>query len=248
MSENLKQLHAKLDHFYSEGYLQTWCSNVRQEWTEFLDRAFNIIIPNLLPNALNPTVVDVGCGPSISNVISASKWSQHIYLADYLDSNRKQVENFWKQNEGAFNWDHYFRFVGVLELNPDPLEIEQRTRNAIKGVYFCDVTAAEMLHVQVQADVIIASLVLDVVAITDKMFASCLSNVLKYLKPNGIILIQGSLHESQYTVGSAVFPVMNITQDRLLDIFKACNLQVHKLELCCKVSTHYFCILQKREL
>ena len=43
MSENLKQLHSKVDKFYSNGYLQTWCGSVREEWTEFLDRIFSIL-------------------------------------------------------------------------------------------------------------------------------------------------------------------------------------------------------------
>ena len=42
------------------------------------------------------TILDVGCGPSISNIISASKWSQNIIMADYLESNRREVERFWK--------------------------------------------------------------------------------------------------------------------------------------------------------
>ena len=41
-------------------------------------------------------ILDVGCGPSISNIISASKWSQNIIMADYLESNRREVERFWK--------------------------------------------------------------------------------------------------------------------------------------------------------
>ena len=41
-------------------------------------------------------VLDIGCGPSISNIISASKFSQNIIMADFLDSNRKEVERFWK--------------------------------------------------------------------------------------------------------------------------------------------------------
>ncbi len=42
-------------------------------------------------------------------------------------------------------------------------------------------------------DVIIASLVFDVVAVSEKMFKTALSNVLQYLKPGGLILIHGSL-------------------------------------------------------
>ena len=51
------------------------------------------------------------------------------------------------------------------------------------GVYFCDVTQEEMFVVPVnQFDVIIASLVFDVVAISDKMYITALTNVIQYLK------------------------------------------------------------------
>ena len=53
----------------------------------------------------------------------------------------------------------------------------------ISGVYFCDITIPEAFVVPVEPfDVVIASLVFDVVAITDKMYISSLTNVLQYLK------------------------------------------------------------------
>jgi hypothetical protein len=33
-------------------------------------------------------VLDLGCGPSICNILAASTWSRHIYLADLLEGNR----------------------------------------------------------------------------------------------------------------------------------------------------------------
>ena len=69
-------------------------------------------------------------------------------------------------------------------------------------------------------DLIIASLVFDVVAINRAMFKEALGNVLQYLKPSGIILIQGSIGEHIYTVGSAVFPAMTATEEMILGIFK----------------------------
>ena len=66
------------------------------EWTEFLDRAFRSIIPTILgePND-NRTCLDIGCGPSISNVISGrskiqiyffySTWEKkfHVFMCFY---------------------------------------------------------------------------------------------------------------------------------------------------------------------
>jgi len=147
MSTNLKQMHQDIDKFYSKGYLDAWCSYVHTEWQEFLDRAFSILIPQIFDELLEANarshssdeeenerfILDVGCGPSISNIISASKWSQNIIMADYLESNRREVERFWKNAADGFSWDHYFRFNGVLELNPDVDSLCRRTRNAIKG-------------------------------------------------------------------------------------------------------------------
>ena len=116
-------------------------------------------------------------------------------------------------------------------------------------MYFCDVTSpTQLFHVDdLIADVVIASLVFDVVAVTDKMFRSCLTNVIeKALKPDGLIVVQGSLHEKCYTVGSSVFPVMEISQDRLLAIFEECGLDLVKFELCVKYSTHYFALLKRK--
>ena len=55
------------------------------EWTEFLDRAFRSIIPTILgePND-NRTCLDIGCGPSISNVISGRSKIQIYFFLFYL--------------------------------------------------------------------------------------------------------------------------------------------------------------------
>ena len=85
-------------------------------------------------NRLNDDIklLDIGCGPSIANIISASKYCSHITMADYLTSNRNEVERFKNENDDGFEWQHYFQFVCDLEFNPNVEDIIQRTRNSIK--------------------------------------------------------------------------------------------------------------------
>ncbi len=72
-------------------------------WAEFLHRVFVVESGRLLPDRSRDeaTVLDVGCGPSVAGVISASAWSANIHLCDYLNSNRsidtKKREIFRKQ-------------------------------------------------------------------------------------------------------------------------------------------------------
>ena len=63
---------------------------------------------------------------------SASKLCSHITMADYLTSNRDEVERFKTNAEDAFQWQHYFDFVSDLEPNTPIEDIVHRTRNAIK--------------------------------------------------------------------------------------------------------------------
>ncbi len=126
-------------------------------------------------------------------------------------------------------------------------------RDAIRAVYFCDVTdSRDMFLVDDDVDdsncfdAVIASLVLDVVAVTDKAFSAALGNIVGRLRPQGLIVLQGSLGEKVYTVGSAVFPVYCAYEAKLLDIFESVGLAVKRWETCVKESTHYFALLQRK--
>ena len=119
-----------------KGYLNCWCADVKKEWTEFLHRVFaQIIEPSFISKGSNDLkntqLLDIGCGPSIANIISASKYFNRITMADYLTSNRNEVERFVEQN-ADFEWMHYFQYVSDLEHDPNVEDIIQRTRNSIE--------------------------------------------------------------------------------------------------------------------
>lgn len=69
MSVNLSKLHSNLDGFYAKGYLDTWCTNVRPEWTDFLHRAFTCIIPTLLSKVSHFKNLCCSC-----HVLSQGNW------------------------------------------------------------------------------------------------------------------------------------------------------------------------------
>ena len=61
----------------------------------------------------------------------------------------------------------------------------------------------------------------------------------------GHLLIQGSLGEHVYTVGSAAFPTLDVDRDQVVAALDGCGLVVVDMELCRKQSTHYFAVLTK---
>jgi len=228
---------------------------VRAEWAGFLHEVFSgggggISVGDGEEGVAAPVVLDVGCGPSICNVISASRVSDKIYLCDILESNRAEVERFRADDDGAHSFPRYFDFVAALEGTKEDLQL--RTRNAIKGIYYCDVTSttdgifgAADGEVVPAADVIVASLVFDVVALTKDAFAAAVANVKRHLKRGGLMVVQGSLGESVYTVGSAVFPVLNVNEDDVREVFREKGFTVVRFEVCEKVSHHYYAVFRE---
>ena len=80
------------------------------------------------------------------------------------------MSSFLKSTDDGFNWSHYFSYLAELEQSPPPEgvdTIESRTRDAIRGVGFCDVTVPKVFSMTSSraASVIVASLVFDVVAL-----------------------------------------------------------------------------------
>jgi len=250
--EDLSKLHRNIDRFYSTGYLACWCSIVRSDWSRFLAEIFNNESNdgNKLQESNDCKLLDVGCGPS----------------------NRDEVERFKTNAEDAFQWQHYFDFVSDLEPNTPIEDIMHRTRNAIKKIVFCDVTKENLFSTSDDEvvnycqyfndkieekfnsfDIIIASLVFDVVAVNRKMFKDALENVVRYLKPGGHIIIQGSLGEHCYTVGSSMFPAMTADKDLVFGIFQELQLDVVKWQTINSEpgpdptwgTTHYFSLLRK---
>ena len=55
-------------------------------------------------------------------------------MADYLTSNRHEIEKFIHQAEDGFQWQHYFQFCSSLELDTNIEAIITRTRNAIQVI------------------------------------------------------------------------------------------------------------------
>jgi len=56
---------------------------------------------------------------------------------------------------------------------------------------------------------------------------------------------QGSLGETFYTVGSAYFDALSVTEDEVKLTFSECGLKLILWKTCCKVTTHYFALLKK---
>ena len=131
--KELTRLHENLNLHYPKSYLNAWAAGVRPDWATFLFKVFKVKpkirnsvtmtaviflkedVPALLESE-NLIVMDLGCGPSICNIISASLCSHHIYMAELLEGNRQEIIKFLCNDTDAWNWTPYFEFQVKLLL------------------------------------------------------------------------------------------------------------------------------------
>ena len=136
-----------------------------------------------------------------------------------------------------------------MEINPDPASIEERVRSSVAGVIECNLATEEVFGKGVlkeEVDVLICSLVFDVVCTEPGQLEVVMRRAMKSMSREGLMVVQGSLGEERYCVGSAVFPVLNIDQDTLFTVFQNLSLEVVRWETTVRCSTHYFTVLRRK--
>jgi len=248
--EELRKMHETINSYYPKTYLSCWAQEVRTEWAEFLDRVFLTDVVELLGEE-GGSVLDLGCGPSICSVISASRWSSQVFLAELLEGNRQEIQRWLEDDDQAWNWQHYLDFQGVLELTPDTESIASRIRKSIAGVIPCDLATEEIFQQEdprppAPVDILIASLVFDVVCVDADQLEVMMERALRWLQTEGLMIVQGSLGEQRYTVGSASMPVLDIQEEQLRAVLDRLGLEVLRWETRIRCSTHYFTVLRRR--
>ncbi|TRY76284.1 hypothetical protein TCAL_14717 [Tigriopus californicus] len=186
----------------------------------------------------------------------AFSWQHYFAFLSTFESSTSKVsrrgqeedEGQEEEEERGENCNHLGTKVGPL-LSPE--DLEERTREAIQEICHCDISLPgcglpeRLVREGDLFEVGVASLVLDVVSTSEEMFRSALENVKGILKPHcGLLIIQGSLGESVYTVGSALFPVMNIDEQKLRQLFSEVGFEILKWQICQAQSQHYFGLLK----
>ncbi|XP_011781346.1 PREDICTED: zinc finger protein 92-like [Colobus angolensis palliatus] len=86
------------------------------------------------------TLIDIGSGPTIYQVLAACESFRDITLSDFTDRNREELEKWLKKEPGAYDWTPVVKFACELEGNSGRWEKEEeKLWAAVKRVLKCDV-------------------------------------------------------------------------------------------------------------
>lgn len=216
-------------HFSPRDYLKEYFSawDIEDEFTmSFLHRIYEGLEPQ-------ETMVEIGGGPIIHQLISARRKVESIIFAEYLARNRFEVKT-WKQNhKAAFDWDPYFEYIARLEKTDEPVaDMKRSLRQKIRAIIPCDILRPPVLPAipDSQFDLVSVHFCPESITSDESEFVAGMSRIVSLAKPNGLFVMSFLKESEIYAVGSKNFSAYPLTEKKLLETLSALDCQPLHLE------------------
>ncbi|NXT88994.1 NNMT methyltransferase, partial [Anhinga rufa] len=180
------------------------------------------------------TLIDVGCGPTIYQLLSACEHFEEIVALDYADQNRRELERWLKNEEGAFDWKPIVKYVCELEGDREKwAEKEEKLRKKVKRVLKCDVTKANPTEpVSLPpADCVLSTLCLEAACKDLATFRGALRNIGALVKPGGHLVMVTVLQETYYAFNQQVFSCLYLEKNEVEEAVEAAGFDVQFSEV-----------------
>ncbi|NWI60000.1 NNMT methyltransferase, partial [Calyptomena viridis] len=219
---------AYLKEFYSLSDSQEWATGFLKQNLRSLHKIFS------LDGLRGDTLIDVGCGPTIYQLLSACENFQEITALDYTDQNRRELEKWLRNEAGAFDWVPVVKYVCELEGDREKwAEKQEKLRKKVKRVLKCDVTKAnptDPLSLP-PADCIVSTLCLEAACKDLPTFRRALSNVGTLVKPGGHLVMVTVLKETYYAFNNQVFSCLRLEKHEVEEAVGAAGFEVKLSEV-----------------
>lgn len=169
------------------------------------------------------TLIDIGTGPTIYQLLSACDYFEEIVATDYLEVNREAIRR-WVHGEDpdGFDWSPFIQHACRIESKGEPWkEKEQKLKKKLKKILPIDVHQPNPLGslLSQPADALVSAFCLEAVSPDRPSFDRALQNVSTLLKPKGHFLMIGGLEESFYLAGEAKLSVVPLGEADVKESF-----------------------------
>ncbi|XP_075767517.1 phenylethanolamine N-methyltransferase [Pelodiscus sinensis] len=161
------------------------------------------------------TLIDIGSGPTIYQLLSACDHFEEIIATDYLEVNRQALRRWVQDEPGGFDWSPYIRHVCKIEGKGEQWkEKERKLREKLRQILPIDVHQPEPLGSPLSqpADALVSTFCLEAVSPDRPSFERALRHVTTLLRPGGHFLFIGALEESFYLAGEAKLAVVPVSE------------------------------------
>ncbi|XP_023220945.1 nicotinamide N-methyltransferase-like [Centruroides sculpturatus] len=141
-------------------------------------------------------LLDVGSGPTVHRIASATKVFSEIILSEYAEANRQELQKWLNNDPNALDWSAFIAMTARLEKYGNTEKgiktIESRIRQRVKSVLPCDVFK-EYLGLNPsdvgKFDVVFTSYCLECSCPTVEAYKSAIKKLEYFLVPGGALIM-----------------------------------------------------------
>ncbi|KAL5018092.1 hypothetical protein ScPMuIL_003814 [Solemya velum] len=189
MADHTSKERTMTDNYLRDFDPRVYLENLRNDPNE--DTKFRFLLDNLHAvfserRFSGKRLLDLGSGPSIHSVISASSQFDEIYLSDYAPQNLSVLTDWWTGK--ISHMDHVIKHCLDLEHNSQTVaQRNQEMRQKIKGILQVDVRKSNPFSPNhlVPFDAIISSFCVDSATTSLEDYDNATSNIPAMLTENG---------------------------------------------------------------
>ncbi|XP_011854432.1 PREDICTED: phenylethanolamine N-methyltransferase [Mandrillus leucophaeus] len=180
------------------------------------------------------TLIDIGSGPTVYQLLSACSHFEDITMTDFLEVNRQELGRWLREEPGAFNWSMYSQYACLIEGKGESWqEKERQLRARVKRVLPIDVHQPQPLGTgspaPLPADTLVSAFCLEAVSPDLASFQRALDHITTLLRPGGHLLLIGALEESWYLAGEARLMVVPVSEEEVREALVRSGYEVRDL-------------------
>nr|XP_060643562.1 nicotinamide N-methyltransferase-like [Anolis sagrei ordinatus] len=179
------------------------------------------------------TLIDIGSGPSIYQLLSACESFKEIIVSDLVEKNREEMQKWLRKDPNAFDWTPIVKYVCQLEGNRETwLEKEEKLRRTVKQVLKCNVTLANPFDPLVvpPADCVLCSCCLEAASKDFPAYRSAMKNVASVVKPGGHFIFVIPIGATYYVAGQSKFTNLCVTPEMVKVAVKEAGFEIVHFE------------------
>ena len=170
-----------------------------------------------------PVALEFGCGPTVHHALPMASGASEIHFADFLESNRQQVEKWLRDDDDAFDWRHFgvetLELEGGLPIKESVRAREELLRQKATQVLFCDAFEADPLGAEKRGSYpLVASHYCAEACTTSKdQWRDCMKNIISLVAPGGTLILSCCSSANAYAVGELYFPCAGVDEMDVLE-------------------------------
>ena len=182
------------------------------------EHTFNIkfLVEAIQSLPANLMVLELGAGPTLHSAAVVAPRAREIHICDYVPANLDEIRCWLNSRPDAFDWSPFIKAALVQAGDvATAAAVEERAhemRRKITQLRHCDVLQSRPLGEFAQLyDLVLAPHCTDVAAATLSQWVQVMQNVSTLVKAGGWLFIAVTTGSSLNTVGSKVFPCVDLS-------------------------------------